>query len=321
MIYRLPTFRLPTLMIRSPRIDYSSQRSSPLSSLRSTPSMPSRLGESPLIQRQTSQDQMIPYGSSPLARRDSPAQRGSRSETPLESALQSSPLQGTPMQEVRHHTPRPTWRAVNHPENQLVVTPVRSGGPEAGWAANRARDRYATTPGPSEGHRPGFEEWLGHPETPRTPGTIRSRQIVLSSPETESSEESDEGREEYGNLVNEDEGQAPARGRFDNLERYITGVRLQKDRYEGSIVRDHLLRLEEAGRNMTLDYARRLGEDVQRTVPYIAVSQSYCSLIPSGLMDEGAWDEVYEAVIGSQRRPQTQSTRAERAAAREQRRN
>lgn len=71
---------------------------------------------------------------------------------------------------------------------------------------------------------------------------------------------------------------------------------------------------------MTVDYyVMKLGVPGPKSVFYISASESYCSLVLAGLMDEKAWDDVYEAVTNSREVTTTGSTRAERAEARERR--
>ncbi|RFU77559.1 hypothetical protein TARUN_4675 [Trichoderma arundinaceum] len=102
-----------------------------------------------------------------------------------------------------------------------------------------------------------------------------------------------------------------------NVEKSIQNVKPCSDAYEGSIDYQNLEKLGEAGYAMTVGFSGKLGTRHAKSVFYTLPSKSYCSLVPAGLMDENAWEDIHEAVTGSCKEPVIRSTRDGRRAARE----
>lgn len=93
-----------------------------------------------------------------------------------------------------------------------------------------------------------------------------------------------------------------------------------RDKYEGLIDQRNLDRLGMAGKKMTVEVAQEHLDNASQSVGYTSCSESFCSLMPPGLMDERVWDHVRKEMERAANPPRTTSTRAERAAAREARR-
>ncbi|KAL6891921.1 hypothetical protein GGI43DRAFT_425213 [Trichoderma evansii] len=100
----------------------------------------------------------------------------------------------------------------------------------------------------------------------------------------------------------------------------VSGAYEKRDEYEGLADQRNLSRLGAAGDEMTRQVARKHLDNVSRNVVYSSYSESYCSLMPPGLMDERVWDRARSEAEQAANPPRTGSTRAERAAARDARR-
>ncbi|KAL7939971.1 hypothetical protein V8C42DRAFT_82647 [Trichoderma barbatum] len=97
----------------------------------------------------------------------------------------------------------------------------------------------------------------------------------------------------------------------------IEGVVIVGNVYNRSSDLAGLERLGPAGGRMTLDVAKSWQVMKPESVRYIRYSNSYCTLMPPGLMDERVWGVARQEVEEARRPPATtSSTRAQRAAAR-----
>lgn len=92
------------------------------------------------------------------------------------------------------------------------------------------------------------------------------------------------------------------------------------DSYQRSIDRPNLDRLGQAGRVMTVDRAQNNLGGLPRSVGYTAYSNSFCSLMPPGLMDETVWERARSELEQAVKPPNSARTRARRAMARDAKR-